>query len=150
MQPADMQRLEDAHLAGAQAHDTEAIGAVWHEAGFYESMALGLRFARRQAVTAYYTAVFTTFPDFFVTIDGTAYGNDTLAEWGHWEGTMNGAFFGIPPTGRNVRVPLAAIISFRDGKIEGERNFFDLATLCDQAGVDLQAALTVARELRPA
>jgi steroid delta-isomerase-like uncharacterized protein len=149
MKQDEMQRLEDRHLAGANAHDAATIGAAWHEAGYYQSMPLGVRLEGRQAVLAYYAASFTTFPDFAVTIEGTAFGEEVLAEWGYFEATMTGPFLGVAPTGRRVRVPIAAIISFRDGQIEGEKSFFDLADLCAQAGVDIQAVLASAKQLRP-
>ena len=42
---------------------------------------------------------------------------------------------GIAPTGRPVKLPLVAVIEFRDGKIASEHLYWDQATLLAQIGV---------------
>lgn len=51
-------------------------------------------------------------------------------------GTNLGPFYGLPPTGREFRVPVVAIFSFEPGseKITNERIYLDTATLLRQIG----------------
>jgi hypothetical protein len=48
-----------------------------------------------------------------------------------------GEWVGVPPSGRSFAVPFANVTPFRDGLMLGESIYFDLATLCEQAGVPL-------------
>ncbi len=42
---------------------------------------------------------------------------------------------GVPPTGRQVRLPLVVIVGFQDGKVESEHIYWDQATLLVQVGL---------------
>jgi hypothetical protein len=44
----------------------------------------------------------------------------------------------VPPSGRPFRVPFANVTPFHDGLMAGESIYFDLATLCEQAGLPLE------------
>jgi hypothetical protein len=57
---------------------------------------------------------------------------------------------GVSPTGRSFVVPFANITPFRDRLIEGEAIYFDLATLCEQAGFPLAEVRENARRRREA
>ncbi len=50
-------------------------------------------------------------------------------------GTHVGEFLGIAPTGREVSVPMAIFVDFRDGLLSGERFYWNVADLMDQIGV---------------
>ena len=63
--------------------------------------------------------------------------DDGLVALWLWRGTMKGAFLGQAATGRAIAVPAVSAYFFRDGKLAGERVYFDLATLCEQAGLSL-------------
>lgn len=51
-------------------------------------------------------------------------------------GPLAGAMGIIPATGKPVELRLAIVSWFRDGKIQRERSYFDLATLTTQLGLD--------------
>ena len=42
---------------------------------------------------------------------------------------------GVPPTGRRVEIPLVAIVTFRDGRIESEHVYWDQASVLAQLGL---------------
>ena len=46
---------------------------------------------------------------------------------------------GVPPSGKSFAVPFANVTPFRDGRMEGESIYFDLASLCEQAALPLDA-----------
>ncbi|MBI4468589.1 MAG: nuclear transport factor 2 family protein [Acidobacteria bacterium] len=42
---------------------------------------------------------------------------------------------GIPPTGKRVEVPVIVVVQFKDGKIDGERIYWDQASVLAQIGL---------------
>src|SRR6266540_67220 len=62
---------------------------------------------------------------------------DVLVAWGVLAGTSGGEWLGVPPTGGTFAVQFANVSTFRDGRMAGESIYFDVATLCEQAGLPL-------------
>ncbi len=50
---------------------------------------------------------------------------------------------GVPPTNKHVRVPLVAIVGFRDGKLAHEHIYWDQASVLKQIGLLTDPALPV-------
>lgn len=63
---------------------------------------------------------------------------------GHAARNEPGGLAGSPGRGRRFAVPFANVVPFRDGFMAGEIIYFDLATLCEQAGIPLQAVRAAA------
>ena len=144
----DMQSVARRHVAAENAGDLAGAVATYHQECFYETVALGLRFTGKDGVAMQYASLFAAMPDAEVAIEGEACGDNVLVHWGTFRGTVTGELFGLPPTGRRVALPFVALLPFKDGLMEGERLFYDLATLCDQAGLSLAAVRAVADTLR--
>ena len=83
------------------------------------------------------TSPFTAFPDLQPTDEGFAFGDDVLVTWGHLRGTSGGEWLGVAPSGGSFSVPFTNVTTFADGRMAGETIYFDLATLCEQAGLPL-------------
>ncbi len=143
-----MKAVHDRHVAAENHQDAEAAAATCHPEGFIENVALGVRFEGHAQIKLQYAALFAAFPDTELAQEGEAFGDDVLVAWGIFRGTMQGAFFGVPATGRRIAVPFVNVIPFRDGLMAGERAFFDLATLCAQAGIPLADVRAGTRALR--
>lgn len=101
----------------------------------FEDMALGERMEGHAGATEYYERWWYAFPDLtwhpvhrYMTEDGLI--SEVLAR-----GTHRGDFFGLEPTGRGIEVPVVIIVEFRDGRMSGERLYYDIATLLRQLGV---------------
>jgi len=134
-----MLALFEAHREAEAARDIEAILETFVEDCFLETVPLGLRSEGSDAVRAAYEAqFFTAFPDLAPEDEGVAVGEDVVAVWGTLRGTSSGDWLGVPPGGGTFAVPFANVVPFRDGLMAGERIYFDLATLCAQAGVPLE------------
>ena len=71
---------------------------------------------------------------------------DGILVWGTLRGTSGGEWMGVPPSGKSFAVPFANVTPFRDGLMEGETIYFDLATLCEQASLPLDAVRAGARD----
>jgi steroid delta-isomerase-like uncharacterized protein len=144
MNPREMLSLFEAHREAEAARDVDAILATFVENCFLETMALGLRAEGRDAVKAAYEAqYFVAFPDLDPEDQGMAFGDDVMVVWGFLRGTSKGEWLGVPAGGGSFSVPFANVVPFKDGLMAGEAVYFDLATLCEQAGLsthDVRAA----------
>jgi steroid delta-isomerase-like uncharacterized protein len=133
MTPDDMQRLFQRHREAEAARDYDAVLATFVEDCFLETHPLGLRSEGRAAARAAYEGYFTAFPDLAPGDEGVAFGEDVMVVWGTLRGTSGGDWVGVPPSGGTFAVPFANVVPFKDGLMEGESIYFDLATLCEQA-----------------
>jgi steroid delta-isomerase-like uncharacterized protein len=146
MSTEEMRRLFERHRDAEAARDYDAILATFAEDCFLETHPLGLRSEGRTAVrTAYEEGFFAAFPDLAPDDEGSAFGDDVMVAWGTLRGTSGGPWMGVPPSGRSFVVPFANVTPFRDGLMEGESIYFDLAMLCEQAALPLDEVRAAAR-----
>lgn len=83
----------------------------------------------------------TGFPDFEIELFEMA-ANDGVVMWeGQHGGTHEGAFAGLPPTGREFRTRHASVLRVEDGLVREHRAYFDPAVSADQLGVTFPAIL---------
>ena len=138
MDREEMLRLFEAHREAEAARDVDAILETFATDCFLETIPLGIRSQGKEAVRAAYEAqFFTAFPDLAPDDEGMAFGDDTIVVWGTLRGTSRGDWLGVAPGGGSFAVPFANLVPFKDGLMEGEKIYFDLATLCEQANVPL-------------
>ena len=146
-----MRRLFEKHREAELARDYDGILDTFVEDCFLETKALELRSEGREAVRrTYEEGYFAAFPDLTPEDIGEAFGDNVMVVWGTLRGTSRGQWMGVQPTGRSFVVPFSNVTPFRDGLMEGEAIYFDLATLCEQAGFPLEEVRTNARERRNA
>ncbi|BBY81890.1 ester cyclase [Mycolicibacterium pulveris] len=100
----------------------------------YEIMATGQVFDGDDEVMGYYRTTRTAFPD--QRHDNVRYhvADDTVVVEFDLLGTNLGEFYGLPPTGKAFRVPVAAVFFFDGDRIVNERIYFDSASLVTQIG----------------
>lgn len=144
-----MLRLFEAHREAEAARDIDAILETFVPEPFLETLPLGLRSEGRGAVrAAYEQQFFTAFPDLAPEDEGMAFGDDVIAVWGTLRGTSRGDWLGIPPGGSSFAAPFANVVPFSQERMVGEKVYFDLATLCEQARLplaDVRAAAAARR-----
>jgi ketosteroid isomerase-like protein len=80
-------------------------------------------------------AFYAAFPDMAHTVDDVFAAGDRAAVRFTLRGTHQGAFFGIPATGRAVVVVANVFLTVRDGRVSELRGIFDEAGLLRQLGV---------------
>jgi len=141
----EMLRLFEAHREAEKARDFDAILETFVEDCFLETMALGTRAEGRDAVRAAYQSYFVAFPDLDPDDQGMAFGDDVIVVWGLLRGTSKGEWLGLPPGGGSFSVPFANVAPFKGGLMAGETIYFDLATLCEQAGLSLDEVRAAAK-----
>jgi steroid delta-isomerase-like uncharacterized protein len=147
MTPEEMVKVQDEHIAAENRGDVDAAVATFVDDCFLEIVALGLKFEGKQGVALQYATLFYTFPDAVLNIDDRAFGDDTLVEWGTFTGTMKGEFMGVAPTGRRLELPFIAVVRFKDGLMESERAYYDIASLCDQLEIGIDEVRAAAKLL---
>ena len=144
MTPAEIRHVIDEHLAAEARHDAPSAAATCDEHGYYHHVPLGLRLDGRDAVARGYAASFAAMPDSALVEEGRAIEGARFVHWGRFQATLAGSWLGLPPTGRRIDLPFAAVIELRDGRMVGETLYDDLATLCDQAGYTVEAVRAAA------
>jgi steroid delta-isomerase-like uncharacterized protein len=143
----EMQQLFERHRDAEAARDYDGILDTFVEDCFLDTKPLGLRSEGREAVRrTYQEGYFVAFPDLAPDDVGRAFGDDVMVVWGTLEGTSGGEWMGVPPSGKSFSVPFANVTPFRDGLMEGETVYFDLATLCEQAELPLDEVRAAAKE----
>jgi hypothetical protein len=151
--PRDARDLEAAFLrtlarcygAAKSRQDAGAALAVCSEDFALETPCLGLASRDRKEAEQQLALFFHLFPDYRVSLEGMAAGEGVVACWGRAHLTWQGAFAGLAPTGRSAELPFVSIFPGGSGVLRGERFFFDLASLCEQTGLPLEAARGAAR-----
>jgi steroid delta-isomerase-like uncharacterized protein len=133
----EMQQLFQHHRDAEARRDYDAVIETFTEDCYLATIALARRSEGRAAARAAYVAYFTAFPDLTPADDGFAFGDDVLVSWGTLQGTSEGEWLGVAPSGGSFRVPFTNVTEFQDGRMKGESIYFDLATLCEQAGLPL-------------
>jgi steroid delta-isomerase-like uncharacterized protein len=141
-----MHDLFERHRQAELARDFDAILDTFVEDCYLDTPPLGLRSEGRAAARRAYEGYFTAFPDLLPKDEGEAIGEGALVVWGTLNGTSGGEWMGVPPSGGTFSVPFANVTTFRDGLMGGETIYFDLATLCEQAGLPLDEVRAGARE----
>jgi steroid delta-isomerase-like uncharacterized protein len=140
-----MLRLFRSHRDAEAVRDLDAILATFVEDCYLDTIALGLRSQGRAAARAAYGAYFTAFPDLAPDDEGYAFSENSLVSWGTLRGTSGGDWLGIPPSGRCFAVRFVNVAPMRGQLLVGESIYFDLATLCEQAGLPLDEIRAAAK-----
>lgn len=81
------------------------------------------------------TRLRAAFPDLEWTIEEQVAEGATVACYFVWRGTHQGAFLGIPPTGKRVAVACMAFDTFVAGQCKATRMLMDRMSLMQQLGV---------------
>jgi steroid delta-isomerase-like uncharacterized protein len=148
--PADPRDARDAEAAllrtlartYASAKSEQDVGAALSlcaEDFSLEVPPFGLDTKDRKETEAVLAAFFRAFPDYAVEADGMAAESGAAACWGRARQSFRASFLGIPATGRSASHPFVSIFEARAGRLVRERYLFDLATLCEQLGLPLDA-----------
>jgi steroid delta-isomerase-like uncharacterized protein len=129
------QALVRAHLTAENQHLLDETLATLHPDCVFEDLPLGLAYHGKAGAAEYYK---TWWNAFSIEVKGiarhwTTEGN-MIAETRYF-GKHTGNFHGLAPTGRDIELRLAVVISFRDGLMLGERFYYDLSSLLTQLGV---------------
>ena len=88
-----------------------------------------------EGVKQFLAMVLTAFPDYKETIEDMIAEGDKVVTRSTWQGTHRGAFMGIPPTGKQVKVTSIDISRVANGKFVEHWGLQDVPRLMEQLGV---------------
>ena len=111
----------------------------------YEIVATGEVHDGPAAVEAFLQENRRAFPDFRFEPSRTTPAADAVLVEGHFIGTHDGTWRGLPATGRTVRFPMAVVFEFEGDALVCERVYFDLGTPLRQLGVSRDPTTTFGR-----
>ena len=126
-----IERTYQTMMAYGQSHDTSFVA----EDAVFTDMATGRETKGRAAITQmldyFYHQAFDARAELtnLIAADGQA----TIE--GYVVGKHIGEFAGIPPTGKDVRVPIAVVYDLEDDQIKRARIYFLINVLFQQLGV---------------
>jgi steroid delta-isomerase-like uncharacterized protein len=127
--------VNDATYAAWNAHDPDAVAAVFAEDAVVRDAGSSAVEVGRDAVRERAVRLFAAFPDLRLervdlVIDGSRHADRWVLS-----GTHEGELLGLPPTGRKVRVDGATFTVMNDdGLVVEDHHYVDLAGLLTQLG----------------
>jgi steroid delta-isomerase-like uncharacterized protein len=128
-------RLWQRHVLAENRRSVDGLLATLNDEPVYVIMATGQEHRGRAAVAAFYTGLFESMPDVTFDLQDVFISENGVVEESVLVGTHTGDLFGLPPTGRPVRLPLTIVFPMQAGAILGERMYFDMDALQRQLGL---------------
>jgi steroid delta-isomerase-like uncharacterized protein len=127
------QDINDRTYAAWNAHDPDAVAAVFAEDAVVREIGSPIESRGRAAVRARAVALLTAFPDLHLERVELIIDGDRHADRWILTGTHQGELFGIPPTGRRVRIEGATFTRLGpDGLVVEDVHLSDLGGLMAQ------------------
>jgi steroid delta-isomerase-like uncharacterized protein len=120
------------HAEAENRHDIEATIATFHYPRYEMN---GDPSDGKEAVRELLQGLMHGLPDLHADIGKLRHADDAVIIEGLITGTHDGEWAGIPPTGRRVEVPVAAIFEFDEDRLLCEKVYMDFATVLTQLGV---------------
>lgn len=120
------------HAEAENRHDVEATIATFHRPRYEVN---GEASDGTRAVRELLQGLMHGFPDLHVEIGTLQHADDAVFGEALITGTHDGEWAGLPPTGRHVAVPIAAIFEFDEDRLLCEKVYMDFASMLTQIGV---------------
>jgi predicted ester cyclase len=125
----EIRRLWQRHSIAEDRRDIDGLIATLAPECVYEIVGTGLRWEGHEGARAFYTELFAAFPDNSFALTDIVIGPQGVFEAVVLEATHAGAFAGLEPTGRHVRLELAILFPWDTAsrRFGGEQIFIDRA-----------------------
>jgi steroid delta-isomerase-like uncharacterized protein len=128
--------LVEEHVCAENLHDLDAVMATFGPGARYEDGPWGDCRQGGDGVRSYYSELMRALPDLSIETRRRHVSEDSVVLEVTIRGTHLGAWRGLPATHRRVEFPLCAIYTFdSDGRLSGERIYYDRGTVLRQLGV---------------
>ena len=128
--------LVEEHIRRENAHDLPGIMSTFGSRASYDDEPWSEHHEGHEAVHRYYDALLTSLPDLHIDVARCLAGDEGVALEVRITGTHLGSWRGLPATGRSVAFPLCGLFTFdEDGKVAGERIYYDRASVLQQVGL---------------
>lgn len=138
------------HVRQENRHDLEGVMGTFGGMPEYEDTPWGEHHTGRDGVRAYYEELLRALPDLHIDVQRRHVTDEHVVLEVVITGTHTGPWRGLPGTGRRVEFPVCAVYSFDgEGKLAGERIYYDRATVLRQLGVFREPDRGLGRVLMP-
>jgi steroid delta-isomerase-like uncharacterized protein len=124
-------------VAGILSHYDDGI--TWHD------MAMGRTHRGKAEVGAVLAALFDAVPDLRLELTTRLPHGDSVAEEYTLTGTHLGTLFGVPATGRRLRIQAVSFVRMRNGRLAEDNFYIDVAGVLVQMGLLPPLTLTETR-----
>ena len=129
-------QVVEEHVRLENLHDLDGVMRTFGTAARYDDEPNGERHIGRGQVRAYYADLFSAMPDLNINVAERHATETAIVLEVVISGHHQGAWRGLPATGRRVQFPLCGIFTFDDSdRLTGERIYYDRATILRQLGV---------------
>jgi steroid delta-isomerase-like uncharacterized protein len=132
----EMWAAYEAHARGEHPQDIEKSVETVHEDGRWEDMATGEIRRGKKDVRRHYEMMFRAFPGWKFTRHAVHVTDDHIISEVTIHAVHSGPYYDIPPTNREVNWRICVVFTFKDGKVIGEREYYDRASFLRQIGVN--------------
>jgi steroid delta-isomerase-like uncharacterized protein len=130
-------RLWQRHVLAENRRSIEGLLETLCAEPIYKIMATSATFKGHEQVAQFYRGLFEGVPDANFELINVFVSEEGVVEESILRGVQRGVLFGVPPTNREIALPMTIVFPILNGKILGERLYFDLATLARQLNVPL-------------
>jgi len=130
----ERERIVREHMASEDRKDFEATLRTFSRPR-YEVIATGEVHEGTDAVLAFLRESGVAFPDFHFETRTRHHADDAVIAEVIFHGTHEGAWRGLPATGRRIRYAMCNVFVFEEDRLVCERLYFDLSSVLRQIGI---------------
>lgn len=124
------------HIRFENAHDLAAVMETFGSSAKYDDEPWDEHHMGKGAVRSFYEQLLRALPDLEIAISKEHVSSEAVIIECVIRGTHGGTWRDLPATGRRLEFPLCGVYTFdEDGKLAGERIYYDRATVLRQCGV---------------
>jgi steroid delta-isomerase-like uncharacterized protein len=128
-------RVWQRHLLAESRRNIEVLLDDLCADPIYKIMATSATYKGQAQVRQFYVDLFEGIPEANFELINSFVGEEGVVAESILRGAQLGPWLSIPPTKREVVLPMTVVVPMMHGQILGERLYFDLATLARQLGV---------------
>ena len=122
------------HVLAENRRELEKLIDTLAKDCIYEVVPTGQVFRGKKEVSEFYKSFWDAIPDAKLDLQHNYISEDGVVEESILVGNPVGRIFGFEPAGKPLSVPMAIFFPIKDGKILGERIYFDPARLKGTVG----------------
>jgi len=124
------------HIQCENRHDLNELMTTFGQNAHYDDVPWGDYRKGLEGVRAYYNEMINALPDLSIEVEHQHIASDTVVVEVIIQGTHQGAWRGLPATGRSLKFQLCGIYTFDNAdRISGERIYYDRSAVLGQLGL---------------
>jgi len=146
----DRLAIVEEHVRMENAHDLDGIMGTFGAEARYDDEPWNEHHLGRDQVRCYYQSLLEAAPDLGIDVQKRHVTEEAVVLEVIISGTQRGPWRGLPATGRRLEFPLCGVFSFgADGKLAGERIYYDRASVLRQLGLFREPTTLAGKILTP-